>query len=304
MTVGSAWCCTGPWYCFGSEPPILLRNVRKWSQNEKCCHFLFYFLIFTAHLAKGPIMFLCREMMSCCIYAFSHRVSAVYYLLHTALGVCVHACVWDSQALHVQVNLWNYVIFFFWLHLPPFFPGCVSCLIKVNPVRWLLPPPSSIHPLFVSPSPISLLLHPFVTQSQFSFLQALWQHRRMCTLKVPPSPSSSHGWCFLGNRVRVDWVGADRWLPFIRLHHRSIKSNPGVCVSTRAPLGSQPKWTVPPDTREYYFDPGWGCVCVCLGYFSLSLYIQYLCFVMSSAWCVGVCLGVCMHVWLTGKICH
>lgn len=139
-------------------------------------------------------------------------------------------------------------------------------------------------PLLRSPPIFRLPLHPFPPSTPppfnhstifFSFLLALWQHRRICSLKVPPSPSGSHGWRFLGNSVRVDWVGADRWLPFIRLHHSFIKSKPkGACVLTRTPV-----FPARMDRSTWHgwilARPGWGCVydCVCC-FFSPSVCIE------------------------------
>lgn len=141
----------------------------------------------------------------------------------------------------ICVSMW------FWLHLSLFFPGVCVCQVwlKLTPVRRL------VHPSSVSPSALPPLLRPFITPSLVSFLLAVWQHRRICSLKVSPSLSGSRGWRFRGNSVRVDWVGADRWLPFIGLHHWSIKRYQAGPVHTHAPLCSHPEWTVPPDTREY-----------------------------------------------------
>lgn len=106
-------------------------------------------------------------------------------------------------------SMWIY------LHLSLFFPAVCVCHVwlKLAPARRL------VHPPMKPQSPTSPLLHPSITLSLFSFLLALWQRRGICSLKVPPSLSGSRGWRFLGNSVRVDWVGADRWLPFIGLHH-------------------------------------------------------------------------------------
>lgn len=199
------------------------------------CHFVF---VSAAHFAKTPMMLIGRKMTpahtqyACCMS-----------LVHT---VRVWQSVSDCAAVSMQVCDSSCICHSFFL-------GCVCHVwLKLTPVRRL------VHPSSVSPIPprslllpLPPLLHPSITPSSFSFLLAIWQHRRICSLKVPPSLSGSRGWRFRGNSVRVDWAGADRWLPFIGLHHWSIKSNQTGPVCTHAPLCSHPEWTVPPDTREY-----------------------------------------------------
>lgn len=200
--------------------------------------------VFAAHFAEGST----RRL-----YAGKWRLPAHTHApthLHTVSAVC-HLCiqyVCDSPSLSVKVYLCEPVILV--AFVTPFSWGvCVSCLIKVNPCEAAGAPFLSTPPPFLSLLPSTP--PPFCHSIPFSFLLALWQHRRICSLKVPPSLSGSRGWRFLGNSVRVDWVGADRWLPFIGLHHWSIKMNQTRPGCTLAPLCSHPEWTVPPDTREY-----------------------------------------------------